>query len=410
MNKEIRVITEFELINEEMQSLVLLYQPVFSFNALSLYLTLYKMGRNDHKLDEKTLVHMLKMPVDDIVLQRQELEQLNLASTYKNNHYTIVLKKPLTPREFLQHPMYGRLYSIVCGQDALKSMVLKYVSAPLKIGGEDISKRFDPNRLAVWDEKLENEFAKQDADVKDTTPVSRPFESKETASISEAVARMSEDLEPRKPRFDVEMFFDGIPNIVYPVDFRTPQLKRLIEEVGTLFDVDFETMKRFMINSSNFESKRFDTKKFVYLLEKEFGRMQVDEDNPYDVDPVSFIRFKQGYEYVVGSDQNLVKSLTENFGFNTRVVNFLVEYVLDVNDNNLNRAYVEKIASTWKRNGVETLEDAMKQVQPKTQRKHVAKAKNIAEMPEYTTEETLSDEEEAALRASIQAMLQEDED
>ncbi|HZJ87209.1 MAG TPA: DnaD domain protein, partial [Erysipelothrix sp.] len=327
----------------------------------------------------------------ELVIQRQELEQMNLLETYRDTSDTLHLKQPLKSKDFLQHAMFGRLYSIVSGQDALKKMVLKHVRQEKLIEGENISKRFDSNRLAIWDEQLEKEFAKQDAAIENENP--------QTPTIQKPKGKT-----PKK-RFDVEIFFDSIPNIVYPEEFRTPQLKRLIEEVGTLFEVDFDTMKRFMINSSNFETKKFDTKKFVYLLEEEFGRMEVDEKNPYDVDPVSFIRHKQGYEYVVGSDQNLVKSLTENFGFNHQVINFLVEYVLEINNNNLNRSYVEKIASTWKRNGVETLEDARKQIQPKTKKKK--QVKQTQEMPEYSQDESMSEKDEAVLRESIEQMLRE---
>ncbi len=397
MSRNINVITEFDLSQKELEALVHLYQPVFSFNALSLYLTLYELGKDKEVIDMKYLVQVLKASNEDIVMQRQELEQMNLVATFQAQQDTYVVNRPLRPKEFLQHAMFGRLFSIVSGQEQLKKMVLKYVDAPAHIEGEDISKRFDPKRLAVWDEKLEQDFAKQEVIQK--APAQQEVPVSQEASVVDEVQRV---------RFDVEAFFDGIPNIVYPVEFRTPQLKGLIEEVGTLFEVDIETMKRFMINSSNFENKKFDTKKFVYLLEKEFGRMQVDESNPYDVDPVSFIRHKQGYEYVVGSDQNLVKSLTENFGFSHQVINFLVEYVLEVNNNNLNRAYVEKIASTWKRNGVETLEDAQNQVKP--QEKKAAKVTQKQAMPEYSAEETLSDEEQEELRASIQKLLEEDDD
>lgn len=400
MSGKIKVIVEFELSQKRLESLVLLYQPVFSFNALNLYLTLYEMGRAEVISDDKELVQILKSPSDELVTLRQELEQMNLLNTYRAEHDTYVLNEPLSSKEFLQHAMFGRLYSIVCGQESFKQMVLKHVKKEKQIEGKEITKRFDPNRLAIWDAKLEAAFAKQDASLKPKTPqVETPKEKTQEIEIQEA-----------SPRFDVELFFDGIPSIVYPLEFRSTQLKKLIEEVGTLYQVDFETMKRFMINSSNFETKRFDTRKFVFLLEKEYGRMKVDDKNPYDVDPVSFIRHKQGYDYVVGSDQNLVKSLTDNFGFTHKVVNVLVEYVLDVNDNNLNRAYVEKIASTWKRNGVETIEDAKAQIQPKESKKRsFTKINKKQAMPEYTEEQALSTEDEQNLRDSIQRLLKEDE-
>ena len=59
------------------------------------------------------------------------------------------------------------------------------------------------------------------------------------------------------------------------------------------------SMRRFLMDNTNFEKETFNTRGFVFQVEKEFGRATVSGDNPYDVDPVSFIRFKQGYDYVV---------------------------------------------------------------------------------------------------------------
>ena len=41
------------------------------------------------------------------------------------------------------------------------------------------------------------------------------------------------------------------------------------------------------------------------------------------------------------------------------VVNVLIDYVLKVNNQKLNKNYVESIASQWKRLGIETVEEAM---------------------------------------------------
>ena len=383
--RKIKLVLDFELSNKELESLVVLYQTIFSFNALNLYLSLYEYSKLDGEISPKRLAQILKVGEDDLTLLRQELEQVNLIKTYKDERYTIVINNPLGPKEFIQHPIYGRLYAIIAGQELYKEMILRYVTPSDLIEGKDISKSFDPNRLAVWDENLEKDFAKADED--------------KTYKHNLKHEMIS--------GFDVDLFFESIPSIVYPEEFRTSQLKTLIAEVGSMFSVDFETMKRFMINSSNFETKDFDTRKFVYLLEKEYGQMKVDKDNPYSVDPISFIRHKQGYEYVGSSDQNLLNSLSRNFEFSNEVVNFLVEYVLDNNDNNLNRAYVEKIASTWKRNGVTTLEDALKQIQPKSKPSQTYKTVN--EMPSYSSEDTISEEDAIELRDSIKKMITEDD-
>lgn len=403
--KKIKVITDFELTPKQQESLVLMYQVVFSFNALNLFMTLYVLGQENETIQMKDLIQILKCTEDDILTQRQELEQMNLMDTYTGIHDTYVLKEPLQPKEFIQHAMYGRLFSMVAGQETYKRMVLKYIVKAPTIEGQDITKRFDANRLAVWDENLEKEFAKQDINAPTPSPIQNNTYQEPKVS------------EPSKT-FDVDAFFESIPTIVYPNEFRTAQLKGMIESAGSTYNVDMETMKRFVLDSSNFEQMKFNTQKFVSLLEREFGRMKVDASNPYEVDPISFIRHKQGYDYVVGSDQNLIKSLTENFGFSNPVINVLIEYVLDVNQNNLNKSYVEKIASTWKRNGVTTVEEAKAQLQPKESRtqdstlnqknSYSPKVKKTRQMPEYTEEHSLSNDEEEALRLSIQKLLDED--
>ena len=45
---------------------------------------------------------------------------------------------------------------------------------------------------------------------------------------------------------------------------------------------------------------------------------------------------------------------------NPGVVNVLISYVLQVNDQQLKKSYVETIAGQWKRLNIETVEDAMK--------------------------------------------------
>lgn len=367
---------DFDLSNNLIESLVVLYQPVFSFNALNLYLTLYQYADIDMHLDVNGLSRILNEPVDEVMLMREELERFNLIQTFFELDYYIVLKKPLSPHDFISHPMFGRLYAIVCGQDQYKNMILKYHKKPFTKRGEDISKAFDGNRLSVWNENLEEKFEKV------------------------------QTVESKKP-FDVDFFFKQIPDALYPVHLRTMELRDLISEVGSLYKVDYMSMRRFLMDNTNFEKETFNTRGFVFQVEKEFGRATVSGDNPYDVDPVSFIRFKQGYDYVVDADRNLVNSLRHNFKFSDEVINVLIEFVLDHNNMNLSRAYVEKIASTWKRNNVETLEDAKKQIEKpiSESKKSNVRNKKEAPMPVYRKESEQDKEMLEKLREEAKALL-----
>lgn len=110
---------------------------------------------------------------------------------------------------------------------------------------------------------------------------------------------------------------------------------------------------------------------------------------------------------MVDADRNLVNSLRHNFKFSDEVINVLIEFVLDHNNMNLSRAYVEKIASTWKRNNVETLEDAKKQIEKpisKPKRSNVRNKKE-APMPVYRKESEQDKEMLEKLREEAKALL-----
>lgn len=372
MTDNYQVIADIELTNRELQALTLLYQPLFSYNALSLYLSL--IYTNSYT-DEKALIKLTNDNVEMLELKRQELEQFGLLNTYVDNDvYTLVLKKPLEPKEFLKHAIFGRLYAIVCGQDNHKRMTSQFINGFEAIEGKDISKRLDPNRLAAWNESYEEEFNKKDS-----------FELPNT--------------------FDVKKYFETIPGLVYPYEYRTKHVRDVVGEVGSRYAVDYETMTSIIVKSTNFETGEFNTRKFIFEVESTLGKMKIDPQDPYNVDPVSFLRFKQGFEYVADSDRKLLKSLSTNFGFTYEVINFLIEYILETNENNLSRAYVDKVASTWKRNDIDSVEAARNHIITQDQPRSKAKVKRVSTMPEYD-KDTSIDEDEEMIHEEILRMLQ----
>ncbi|NLC64974.1 MAG: DnaD domain protein [Erysipelothrix sp.] len=372
MSEKIGIRVDFELSQENLETLMLLYQPVFSFNATSLYLTLYEYGKLGLVLDTKTLLSILNESIDEVTQKREELEQLNLLTTYYEYDYQFVVHPPLSPNEFISHPIFGRLYSFVVGQETYKRAILRYQKDVSPISGRNITKRFDSNRLAIWDEHYEEQFEK----------------SSEVKSMA---------------HFDVDLFFNQISDTIFPYAMRTAELKQIIEAAGSTYDIDMITMRRILIENSNFDTKHFNTQGFVFSVEKHAGKMKVNQQNPYDVDPISFMRHKQGYEYVVDADRNLIQSLSRNFGFNNQVINVLLEFVLETNQNNLNKSYVEKIAANWKRNKVESLQDAKNATIQDLSLSKTSKPKvnKVAPVPTYQEGEDITEQEAREIREWI---------
>lgn len=361
----------FTLSYEEYESLFLLYQPLFSYPATSLYLTIYETSKVQQKIELKSLCHQLHISNDELTQYRKELERFNLIRTFAGDQLHISLLKPLAPNNFFAHSTYSRLFTIVMGHNKFIEYSHRYRQEPFDTN-EEISENFDLNRLAIWDEQMENMF--EDKSAVDS-----------------------------KPSYNVDAFFKRISLRMFPIELRTEKVKELVSEMGTMYGLSFSDLRTALFSATNFDEMHFNPKKFRYTIEKSHGTMSVDDvEDIYDLDPISFLKEIQGDDYVVNPDKNLIKSLIHNFKFNSQVINVLIEYVLKSNDNNLNRSYVEKIASAWKRNKVETKEDAVYQAKlPEKYRKYTSSPKRHTPMPEYS-EEIEIDEDVDVLRSELE--------
>ena len=67
----------------------------------------------------------------------------------------------------------------------------------------------------------------------------------------------------------------------------------------------------------------------------------------------------------------MLESLMNDLELKPAVVNVLIDYVLKVNNNKLNKNFIETIAGQWRRLNIETAEDAMNQAIKETKNKKV---------------------------------------
>lgn len=383
-SKDLIAYTDFQLSYDELSSLIRLYQPVFSVPALSLYLTLYELGLKQKRITETELCRITQLDVQALNFNRHECERFLLLKTYESDDaISVIVQKPLRRADFIGHPMFGRLFALVCGSEAYKEMSLECAKSPFKASGVEISKPFDAARLTVWNETMESGFSN---------------ESKEVFA----------------PHFDVEQFFMWIPEPLFHKSLRTENLKKIVGEVGSLYQISFSDMKSKLFSATNFDALTFDTRKFMYSIEADMKKdIPLETEDPYSLDPVSFLRYIQKHDYVAGADRTLLESLSKNFQLENPVINVLVEYVLETNNSNLGKAYVEKIAATWKRRGVDNVDKALKEIaKPQSSSKQVSPTKGrgkVKSMPVYTevgSEEDVIDEDIDELRKRIEERMQ----
>ena len=125
--------------------------------------------------------------------------------------------------------------------------------------------------------------------------------------------------------------------------------------------------------------------------------------------PYNFLKSKYNGSKPTSRDLKLIEDLMVDVGLKPGVVNVLIDYALRVNNNKLNKAFVETIAGQWKRLNIETAEGAMNQAAKESKSKKVKetvyKRKEVT-LPEWFNKENtkveLSSEEEDEVKKLLE--------
>ena len=108
-----------------------------------------------------------------------------------------------------------------------------------------------------------------------------------------------------------------------------------------------------------------------------------DDKNPYGLPPVRFLQRLQNGIEVSRGDKSLIEALLMDFKMKPEVVNVLIEYVLAMKNQQFPKAYVEKVASTWVRLHIDTMEKAKEQIASEQDKKHKKSNVTNKQLPEW---------------------------
>ena len=115
---------------------------------------------------------------------------------------------------------------------------------------------------------------------------------------------------------------------------------------GNLPTLIYRTQPEYLKQKYNDNSDRG---KMLYVFEN---------TSPYD-----FLMGKNKGIKPTSRDLKLIEYLAVELKMKPAVINVLIDYVLRINDNKLNRNYVETIASQWIRSNIETASGAMERAE-----------------------------------------------
>ena len=364
------------LSSEQRQSLNLLYGPLMGKNSICLYEFL---GSIQNLVELEDVYLLLNMNASQFDIARNRLEQCHLIETYVHEgDMLILLYAPLLPDSFLCHETYSRLYLASVGAkcfDKVKAML--YKDKTVSSSYTKVESPLDVSILDSWNESKEIAFEKVKPTIK------------------------------QKYDFDFATLFKGMDRI-FPVRLRTSENLDRIAEMAKIYGIDAKDMRKYVQRSTNPSTHVFDLEKLKDMVMRNRKVMEVSKD-PYKMSPVKFLQNKQNGIPVVKSDQALIERLCKEFQFPIEVVNTLIEYTLQQTNQQFSRNYVEKVAASWVRLGVDSRKKALDIInQSSLENKRDKKAEKVVlDDKFYTQKEEKSDAQLHKEMLELQKMLKE---
>lgn len=364
------------LSSEQRQSLNLLYGPLMGKNSICLYEFL---GSIQNLVELEDVYLLLNMNASQFDIARNRLEQYHLIETYVHEgDMLILLYAPLLPDSFLCHETYSRLYLASVGAkcfDKVKAML--YKDKTVSSSYTKVESPLDVSILDSWNESKEIAFEKVKPTIK------------------------------QKYDFDFATLFKGMDRI-FPVRLRTSENLDRIAEMAKIYGIDAKDMRKYVQRSTNPSTHVFDLEKLKDMVMRNRKVTEVSKD-PYKMSPVKFLQNKQNGIPVVKSDQALIERLCKEFQFPIEVVNTLIEYTLQQTNQQFSRNYVEKVAASWVRLGVDSRKKALDIINqsPLENKRDKKVEKVMLDDKFYTQKEEKSDAQLHKEMLELQKMLKE---
>ncbi len=348
--------------------ITLLYQPIIGSRAVSLYYTLLdETVKQQLMTKEETHHHLMKilqLKLESIIVAREKLEAIGLLKTYVKtgdiSSYVYVLYSPVSPLEFFNHPVLNVVLYNNLGKSEYHKIVDYFKVPNINVKGyEDISTSFSE----CFSPQAGQIFGENDNII-----------NRETNKLDISTS------------IDFDMLISSIPKALISDKTFNEEVKYLINSLAYIYDIDDLNMQVLVRNSLN-EKGLIDQNELrkasrnyyqfenagklptlIYskqpdYLKKPKGDISNRAKLIYtfeNITPYDYLKSKYKDAEPSARELKIIEDLMINYKLKPGVINVLISYVLQINNQKFNRAYVETIASQWNRLNIETVEEAMK--------------------------------------------------
>ncbi len=344
-----------------------LYQPIIGYTALAIYFTFWSESHNQQVVSlssHEQLLLRMKIATGQFIDARKQLEAVGLLKTrlekvreFSIYHYELFA--PKTPMKFFNDTLlYGLLIQNLGETEANRIKRVYQVNEQLPTG-EDISASFND----IFHPDFSDSAFLKAANVDEKT-----------------LGRKKSKIDTE---FSYEKFFNSLKEIsqINEKALTKGDLKE-IERIATLYGIseeiaaekvancydptktkgnriDFSQLNSDFINEVNYGVRTLKKKKtarnVVIGEEGLAAKIKFFETN----NPKTVLSMLQNGTKPAQADLNIIYSLAEDYKLPNAVINVVIDFVLQMNNNVLSKYSVEKIASSISRENLETAIDAM---------------------------------------------------
>ena len=358
------VVNKTNLIESDRKIITMLYQPIIGYTSVSLYFTLIDDLEKSCKFTHHHLMTVMQLRLDDIVSARERLEAVGLLKTYIKqgdvNNYIYQIYSPISAHEFFNHPILNVVLYNNIGKKEYEDALNYYKIPRISLKDyDDVTAKFD--------------------DVFKTYP-GRGIE-----GVDDIVKHESSKVTLNK-EIDFDMLISSIPKSMVSSRCFNKDSKYLINSLSYAYNIDTLNMLGLVRDSIN-EKGLIDQKllrkscrnfyqfenggrlpTLIYTKQPSFLKKPEGDNSKWakmvytfeNISPYDFLKSRCKGSEPTSRDVRIIESLLVDQKLNPGVVNVLIYYVLKMNNQKLNKTYIESIVGQWKRLNIETVEEAMK--------------------------------------------------
>lgn len=377
------VINRTVLHDSDHKVLTMLYQPIIGSVSISLYLTLWSYLDKSEIISSSWshhhLVKAMQVSLERIMAAREKLEAIGLIKTYlkeSDNSYIYELYSPLKVNDFLNDPILSTILYDTVGKTEFNEIVNYYKLPSVNLKDyKDISRSFNDVFMTTSVANLE-----QVKELKKKNVLGIAYEP--TIDLNRVLSLIPSEM------LNLRSINKSIKELIYKLalvyNFNDDDIKDiLLESIGIDHKIDIDRLKTNARNYYKFENGG-KTTELVYKNQPEYLRSKSTSVSRkakqiyiYETtSPFEFLTSKNGCN-PTKSELEILDYLLVDAGLNPGVVNVLLDYVLTISNNKLVKSFIQNKAVEWKRNNIETVEDAMNQAKKEKHGKKTTTKKEV---------------------------------